>query len=192
MRTYHMKVCQRCGKDFQPTGGKQKYCHECRLEVEAEYNREHVRRWNRLHPDKHLSAVRNWRKANPEKARALVGRYYAAHPEKSKERTYKWRKNKPADALAAVRKYAKAHPEAIRAIQRKRKAKRRVLGFVAMNEPFEACEGHHLDKDHVVFIPKTLHRSICHNVWTGKNMDRINVLAYEWLAKETQNANGKE
>jgi hypothetical protein len=64
---------------------------------------------------------------------------------------------------------------------RRHTAKRRVLGFEAINPPFPGCEGHHLDNERVVHIPKTLHRSVYHNVWTGQNMDKINALAMQWV-----------
>lgn len=63
-------------------------------------------------------------------------------------------------------------------------AKRRTLGFVPLNQPIDGYEAHHVDKEHVIFMPKELHHSIYHNQWTGQNMDKINALAYEWLAKE--------
>lgn len=66
---------------------------------------------------------------------------------------------------------------------RKCQAKRRVLGFISLNSSFNGCEGHHINKEFVIYIPKELHRSISHNVFTGKNMDKINVLAYEWLER---------
>ena len=64
---------------------------------------------------------------------------------------------------------------------RKSKAKRRNLGYVTLNRPFVGCEAHHLNKDFVVHIPARLHKSIRHNVWTGKNMGQINRLALEWV-----------
>jgi hypothetical protein len=67
--------------------------------------------------------------------------------------------------------------------QRKIKAKRRTLGFVPINDPFPGCEGHHLDKERVVYIPWELHKSIGHNIWTGRNMERINAVAMQWLAQ---------
>jgi len=66
-------------------------------------------------------------------------------------------------------------------VRRKSKAKRRELGFKPLNEPFPQCEGHHINKEYVVYIPKELHKSIFHNVWTGKNMEIINKLALEYL-----------
>jgi hypothetical protein len=71
-----------------------------------------------------------------------------------------------------------------RAWIRKHAAKRRLLGFFPLNEPFPECEGHHVNKDHVLFIPSVLHGSVPHNVWTGKNMDKINALAGAYLTED--------
>lgn len=67
----------------------------------------------------------------------------------------------------------------------KRNAHRRTLGFVPMNTYFEGSEGHHLNQSDVIYIPKEMHRSIAHNVWTGKNMECINALATSWLTEGT-------
>jgi hypothetical protein len=66
---------------------------------------------------------------------------------------------------------------------RKQTAQRRALGFVPLNQFFPGCNGHHIDREHVIYIPATLHTSIRHCVFTGKNMDKINALVYEWLAQ---------
>lgn len=50
-----------------------------------------------------------------------------------------------------------------------------------LNKYFEGSDGHHIDKTHIIFIPKELHNSIAHNVWTGKGMDKINAKVLEWL-----------
>lgn len=63
---------------------------------------------------------------------------------------------------------------------RKKNAKRRVLGFIPINSPFPSCEGHHLDPDYVLYIPRDLHQKNKHNIWTGRNMQRINTLAVQW------------
>jgi len=65
---------------------------------------------------------------------------------------------------------------------RKELAKRkRHLGFIPLNKPFNGSEGHHIDKLHIVYIPKELHRSIRHNVFTGKGMNDINTLTSQWF-----------
>ena len=63
----------------------------------------------------------------------------------------------------------------------KSRAKRRQLGFIPLNEPFEGAEGHHIDFEYVVYIPEQLHTSISHNVWTGKGMNDINAKVLDWL-----------
>lgn len=67
---------------------------------------------------------------------------------------------------------------------RKSHAKRRVLDFIPMNQPFDGCEGHHINQRDVIYIPYKLHHSVSHNVWTGKNMERINALATSWLTED--------
>lgn len=64
---------------------------------------------------------------------------------------------------------------------KKRMAKRRSLGFIPLNEPFPCCDAHHVDHDHILYIPSVLHQSVRHNVWTGRNMDAINAIARQYL-----------
>lgn len=59
--------------------------------------------------------------------------------------------------------------------------KRRGLGHLFINKSFEGSEGHHLDNDYILYIPKELHRSIPHNLTSGKNMELINLKAMEWI-----------
>lgn len=60
-------------------------------------------------------------------------------------------------------------------------AKRRELfGFNPINTPQENSEGHHLNLNDVLFIPKELHKSIAHSVTQNRHMDKINNLAEEW------------
>jgi predicted DNA-binding protein YlxM (UPF0122 family) len=60
--------------------------------------------------------------------------------------------------------------------------KRRQLGFKPLNQPFENCEGHHLqDRETVIYIPKELHRRIYHNNWKSINMNTIDALALYYL-----------
>lgn len=82
------------------------------------------------------------------------------------------------------RKYKLLHPEA----KRRHRAKRRTLGFFPLNSPFPRSEGHHLDMYRVLYIPQELHRSVRHNVWTGKNMEKINALAFAWVKEAEQAA----
>lgn len=67
---------------------------------------------------------------------------------------------------------------------RRGKAKRRVLGFIPLNSWFVGCEGHHINKSDVIYLPRKLHRSIWHNQWTGQGMAEINALAGAFLTED--------
>jgi hypothetical protein len=67
---------------------------------------------------------------------------------------------------------------------RKSAARRRTLGFIPLNKPFVGCEGHHVDNEQVINIPKSLHRSIWHRQSNGDSMAKINAVAYNFLFKQ--------
>jgi len=64
---------------------------------------------------------------------------------------------------------------------KKHDAKRRQLGFVLLNKPFDNCVAHHISENFIIHIPKEIHKSIYHNIWIWKNMNAINKLAIEYL-----------
>ena len=68
-----------------------------------------------------------------------------------------------------------------KAAQMRSDEQRRGLGHVELNDAFEGCDGHHLDKELVLYIPSELHRSVRHNQFTGQGMEEINDLAQEFL-----------
>jgi hypothetical protein len=63
----------------------------------------------------------------------------------------------------------------------KQNAKRRAMGYVPLNPVFPGCEGHHVDNEQVINMPKPLHRSVYHNQTTGQGMAAINAIAYDFL-----------
>ena len=69
---------------------------------------------------------------------------------------------------------------------KKHQSMRRQLGFVSLNSRFEGSEAHHLDEEKVLYIPKKLHRSLYHDVFTGKNMSEINNKALEWFKNQSE------
>jgi hypothetical protein len=153
LKAYLTKICQRCGAEYQPASGVQKYCVECRPIVDNERKR----KWDKENIEACLAYGRNWCQKNPQK---------------NLEGSRRWRLNNPKSASAA-RKKDHAH--------------RRVLGFVPMNQPFDGCEAHHVDQERVIYIPKNLHRSIGHSVFTGKNLGKINAEAFNFLFKQEVN-----
>ena len=63
---------------------------------------------------------------------------------------------------------------------RKNAKRRKLFGFIPHNKPQENFHGHHLDFNHVIFIPQELHMSIPHSVINDKNMDLINNVVCDW------------
>ena len=105
-----------------------------------------------------------------DKRKKYSGEYLESHRKEMTERAAKWQKENPERTCELHRK-----------IFAKRK---RELGYKPLNEPFEGADGHHVNKEVIIYIPTALHRSIRHNVFTGKNMEEINKLAFEWLDRE--------
>lgn len=56
--------------------------------------------------------------------------------------------------------------------------------FVSLNKHYDESEGHHVDTQHVIYIPEEIHWSIKHNLRHGKNMDKINYHAFLCLEIE--------
>jgi hypothetical protein len=129
-------------------------------------------KWNREHMEQIKEREKNRYHQNPEsKKRTLErnSRWSKQHRESVTKRTKKWRLN---------------HSEQFKEMQAKEASKRRGLGFIPLNEPFDGAVRHHIDKEHVVYIPEELHVSVSHCIWTGKGMEEINAKVFEWLKQQ--------
>ena len=60
-------------------------------------------------------------------------------------------------------------------------SKRKMLGYDTVNEPFDGSDGHHIDREHVVYVPKKIHKSVYHRLDRPDTMDRVNTKVYCWL-----------
>lgn len=164
-RAYKRKTCLKCGREYQSTGRNQKFCVEC-TPIPAE-------------------RIKEWRVENPERARASSDAWELLHPEKmreyQKEYTRLYAPLHRHEAVLGARRWQKKNPEKVREMNKKHTAKRRALGFIPINSPFEGSDAHHFEKEQVIYIPHALHQSVFHNIWTGKNMEQINKLAFAYL-----------
>lgn len=189
MADHAPKTCIVCGKEFIPLSSRQKCCR-------GACGREWHHRLEVAYCEKRKTGYR-------QKACAICGAIFvptghcarycpecrAVAYEEERKRYRKLHKEHKAEydrlyiqqnherLRAQEKKWVMNNPLRVKAARKKKAAKRRSLGFVPLNQPFAGCEGHHIDKQHVVYIPKELHHSIFHNVWTGKNMDAINAVA---------------
>lgn len=197
--TYTTKVCQRCGKEYQPASSTQKYCKECVCDARREWKRLSNAVWSQANPEKvrkySSRASAKWAKNNQEKVREERAKWNQANPEAHT----KWNQANPEKCRAASDKYRKANLEKVKkqqALYRQdhpevsalQKAKRRTLGFIPMNASFAGCARHHVDKEQVIHMPGVLHRSIQHNLigqkHTGRNMAKVTAVAYNFLFKQ--------
>ena len=128
------------------------------------------KQWYETHRDEIAVYKKQWYERNRDRKLAYDKLYYEQNKDKEKQRIKTWKEN---------------HREQYCEIMRKVNSKRqRKLGFIPLNKPFEGSEAHHICATFVIYIPKDMHRSVKHNVWTGKNMEEINKLAWEELYKQ--------
>ena len=58
------------------------------------------------------------------------------------------------NAIDYNREWKHSHPEIIKL----RSSIRRQLGFIPLNEPFPGSVAHHIDNEHVLYIPEDIHK----------------------------------
>ncbi len=179
---YSTRTCLMCGCEYHPTGSFQRWCVNCKCDIVRRQKRESAH----LHYPEHKEAIaeknREWKSAHPDYSRAAAKKRYAADPERARLANRTERLKHPDVVRAATERWRLAHLEQVRATSCRQKPKRRTLGFIPLNAAFGGAEGHHVDKEYVIYIPKELHRSIPHDNWTGQNMDAINTLAFNYLS----------
>lgn len=125
-------------------------------------------------------------------------KYYKDHKEAIIARTRKYSENRKEMMTKSQKKYRELHRLEInqRAKEYRQTPKgqlnskkcvnkrQRNLGFIPINKKFENSNAHHINKDFVIYIPQELHKSVSHNVFSNKNMKRINDIAFGWLCNQ--------
>ena len=141
----------------------------------------HKKQYYKEHRNERLAPMRQYYKEHRDEILAYQKRYNETHRDEMLTYGRQWREQNKEKYKQQVKAWQKNHKKQWHEIRRKGNFKRRKLGFVCLNEPFENSEAHHICATFVIYIPKDMHRSISHNVWTGKNMDEINKLAFDYL-----------
>ncbi len=146
----------------------------------AEYNAG----YHASHREEQNSAFRIRRLSHLDEERANHLSWRLAHPGVSAAATKQWRQDNPMRARASEKNWRLENPEKTKEMALRHTHKRRNLGFVLLNAPFAGSEGHHVDPEQVINMPKALHRSIYHRQDTGQGMAKINAIAYNFLFKQ--------
>ena len=136
--------------------------------LQSEKAKEKIRRCQQS--EKNKEYMKNYR--DSETGKEYMKNYHAKYDksEKARERKKEQRKTERGKITQA-----KAH------------AKRRGLEYIRLNDPFPNSEGHHIDKKHIVYIPKEDHQRIRHNLHTGQGIDKINAIAFEYISEDMFN-----
>lgn len=151
---------------------------------------------------------KKWREKHPAYYKNYSSKYYYEHLEYFREQWKKWigKKENLEHKRAYDKKYKKEHYEKFRrenrkyirkykqspkgkVAKKKENSKRKQFGFIPLNEYLEGCEGHHIDKERVIYIPKEIHRSVWHSLSLGIGMDKINRLAFQYLKMKNKAKN---
>jgi len=120
---------------------------------------------------------------NHKEERALYNdEYYRKNKKKISDHQKEYYKQHKEERKQYYKKYTRTTSG--KNATKRRDHTRRGLGFVELNKKFEGSEAHHIDKKHVINIPKELHHSIYHNLFTGNGMFEINMNAFGYLKNE--------
>jgi hypothetical protein len=103
-----------------------------------------------------------------------------------------WNKGLNVETDERVKKYGDAHKGekgyqwrgGKRLARMRRITKRRQLGSEFLNKPFTDSEGHHINRNQIVFIPKEMHKSMPHRLNDMDTMIDINEKVYDWMLFE--------
>lgn len=174
------KVCSVCGKEYMPTGHHQKWCRECTLSARKEVANRCNKHWQENNPEKVRGYGRRWESANPDKVHAKHKRWQVRHPNYYREYNKVWSAGHP----GRVKNWRLDYPDNAKASDLKSKSRRRTLGFVPLNSWFVGCEGHHINKNDIIYLPRKMHRSVWHNQRTGQGMAEMNALAGNFLTQD--------
>lgn len=142
------------------------------------------------HPEQVKESQKKWRLIHRE----YIRQYQVTHKKQANRATKKWRLAHPEETKEGDKKYYLVHKKQViekkkqygrtlkgKEVNRKHHAIRKNFGFIPLNKPSLGTEGHHIDKERVIYIPKGMHRSIWHSVLNNINMNKINRLAFNWL-----------
>lgn len=193
-----------CGKHY----AKQRYIKN------PEKIRQQKREYYLLHKEYLRQQAKEWRHRNKDKVKQQSRRYYLKNGEEIKQRVREYclldkgkvcqrdknyKLNHKAEISQQGKEYYRENKEKIRqyynqwrvtpdgkVAMRKSYGKRKQLGFDPLNNPFPNCEGHHIDRVHIIYIPVEVHKSVSHSLFNGRNMVEINKLAFEYLEREQE------
>lgn len=180
------KTCTKCkitkslncfGKCKGIKSGSFSWCKECRSKHGKDVYH------NKGGKEKQALVRKDWRdnKGGKEKLAAANKDWYYNKGGKEKQllTSKLWNNNNPDKVAAKGKRWEKNNPSKVREKRKRHQTlRRRELGFRPLNSWFEGSVAHHVNKNDVVYIPETIHKSVPHSLKTGMGMDKVNKLAF--------------
>ena len=154
--------------------------------------KEYNHQWYLKNKEKSLKRSKKWKNDNQERLSATNKDYKENNEEKCRNYNKQWRLNNRKRITKIAREWVKNNQEKVNKINKKWiannpqkikeiKSRRRSFGFIPLNTYRDGDEAHHINKELVIYIPKSIHKSIHHSVLKNKNMDKINSVAFSYL-----------
>lgn len=132
---------------------------------------------------------KEWISKNEEKYKEIciksTRKRYLKHKDKILKKNTEWQKSNPSKRKKICTRYRQNNREEInkRGIIWNSKNLRE-FGYNPLNKSFKECEGHHINKEDVIFIPYEAHISISHNQKRPVTMIAINYIAFFFLVQQ--------
>lgn len=195
-----------------PSYMKKRWCKECVKKYNKEYRRNNKPKCSEHDKNRRLSSSYKEQKKQSNKKYRLkhkdllyeINRLYRL---KNKCRIYikklEWYSNNIDKKRTSSRRTAKKHRDKIgreasnkesrdyyqtsngRTVRLRSAHKRRDnMGFNPLNEWFEGSHAHHINKIDIIYIPNKWNRLVYHNIYTQKNMEIINTIAFFFLVQQ--------
>jgi len=134
--------------------------------------------------EKRLESCRKWYINNKKNKSQYQKQYNENHQEQKSKYNKQYYENNREKAIEQKKQWNKDNPEKTKEIYARHKNKReRNLGFNPLNIFFKGSVAHHINKNDVIYIPKDIHKNISHCLETGRNMEKINMLAFNFMNK---------
>ena len=171
--------------------------HKLYRQIHKEKKTLYCKAYYRTHKEQFMVRSKNYYQVHKEHLREIHKEYRLAHLKEIKESGKAYRLAHPTDKKYHLayrlfnrehkKKYFKQYSQTPigQEVRRKVRAKRKQLGFIPLNSYFKGAEGHHIDKEKVIYIPKELHQKNRHSVLQNRNMEAINNAAFEFLRTNT-------
>ena len=130
-------------------------------------HKERINEYNKKYYKEHKEQINKQHKRYYQEHKKAIKKYTKKWYEKNRDRliiqSIKYNKKHRDSCSKSIKKWQSKNPEKVRLYNRKTKNKRkRELGYIELNEKTYGTVGHHIDNNHVLYIPEEIHRQCNH------------------------------